>query len=105
ALLSSLTNRDQEIRGGFGFNYGRFTGQITQGWRTFKDHESLTLAPGANGGNNAGPILGQPVTATTITRNDSADGHTPFTNAYVTGQFTNRVRVVGNYVRFAATSN
>ncbi|MGZ7078857.1 MAG: hypothetical protein ACXVJT_05525 [Thermoanaerobaculia bacterium] len=105
ALLSNLTNRDEEIRGGFGFTYSRFSGQITQGWRTFKDHETLTLAPGANAGNNAGPVLGQPVTATTLTRDDRADGHTPFTNAYVTGQFTNRVRVIGNYVRFAANSN
>src|SRR4029077_5380102 len=32
-------------------------------------------------------------------------GNTPFTNAYVTGQFTSRVRVIGNYVRFAADSN
>ncbi|HEX7421041.1 MAG TPA: hypothetical protein VF505_14220 [Thermoanaerobaculia bacterium] len=105
ALLSSLTNRDQEIRGGAGFAYSRFTGQITQGWRTFRDHESLTLAPGANAGNNLDPVLGSPVNATTITRNDTADGHTPFTNAYVTGQFTNRVRVIGNYVRFAANAN
>ncbi|MGZ8853549.1 MAG: hypothetical protein ACXW2X_09135 [Thermoanaerobaculia bacterium] len=105
ALLSSLSNRDQEIRGGFGFTYSRFSGQLTQGWRTFRDHETLTLAPGANAGNNIDPILGRPVSATTITRNDRADGHTPFTNLYVTGQVTSRVRVIGNYARFAANSN
>ncbi len=105
ALGSSLTNRDQEIRGGAAFEFAMFTGQVTQGWRTFKDHETLTLLPGANAGNNSDPILGQPINATAITRDDRADGHTPFTNAYVTGQFTNRLRVIGNFVRFAANSN
>ena len=105
ALLSNLTNRDQEVRAGFGFNYKIFSGQLTQGWRSFRDHETLTLAPGANAGNNSDPILGRQITATTITRDDQANGHTPFTNAYVTGQFTSRVRVIGNYVRFAANSD
>ncbi len=105
ALASNLTNRDQEIRGGLGFETSMFTGQVTQGWRTFRDHETLTLLPGANAGNNSDPVLGHPINATTITRDDRADGHTPFTNAYVTGQFTNRVRVIGNFVRFAANSN
>jgi hypothetical protein len=105
ALLSNLNNRDQEIRGGFGFSYKNFTGQLTQGWRSFRDHETLTLAPGANAGNNSDPILGRQISAEAITRDDRASGHTPFTNAYVTGQFTSRVRVIGDYVRFAADSH
>lgn len=105
ALASRLSNRDQEIRGGFGFETGMFAGQVTQGWRTFSDHETLTLLPGANAGNNPGPVLGQPIAATTITRDARNSGHTPFTNAYVTGQLTNRLRVIGNFVRFAASSD
>ena len=105
ALLSNLSNRDQEIRGGFGFTFKNFTGQLTQGWRSFRDHETLTLAPGANAGNNSDPILGRQISADAITRDDHASGHTPFTNAYVTGQFTSRVRVIGSYVRFAADSH
>jgi hypothetical protein len=105
ALLSNLSNRDAEIRAGFGFTYKNFTGQVTQGWRSFRDHETLTLAPGANAGNNSDPILGRQLSATAITRDDSASGHTPFTNLYATGQFTSRVRVVANYVRFAADSH
>jgi len=104
-LRSNLANRDSEVRAGFGFNYANFFGQVTQGWRTFRDHETLTLAPGANAGNNSTPILGQPISATNITREDEANGHTPFTNAYITGQFTNRVRLIVNYVRFAAKSD
>src|SRR5581483_255862 len=65
---------------------------------------TLTLAPGAGNGNNPGPILGTPITATSITRSDRADGHTPFTNVYATGQFT-RLRLIGNYVRSSADAN
>jgi len=103
-LDSNLSNRDQEVRAGFGFNYGSFYGQLTQGWRNFRDHETLTLAPGAGAGNNLAPILGTPITASSLTRTSRADGHTPFTNAYVTGQFS-RVRLIGNYVRSASNLN
>jgi hypothetical protein len=105
ALRSHLSNRDEEIRAGFGFSYKNFTGQLTQGWRSFRDHETLTLAPGANAGNNSDPILGRQLSAGAITRDDNSSGHTPFTNIYAIGQFTGRVRVIGNYVRFAADSH
>ena len=105
ALLSNLSNRDAEIRAGFGFTCKMLTGQVTQGWRSFRDHETLTLAPGANSGNNSDPILGRQISANTITRDDSASGHTPFTNLYATAQLTGRARVIGNYVRFAADSH
>ncbi len=68
ALLSNLTNRDQEVRAGFGFNWASFSGQVTQGWRTFRDHETLVLAPGANAGNNLDPVLGRQIVATSISR-------------------------------------
>jgi hypothetical protein len=105
ALRSNLSNRDQELRAGFGFSYKNFTGQLTQGWRTFRDHETLTLAPGATAGNNSDPILGRQISAGAITRDDQASGHTPFTNAFVTAQVTGRARIIGNYVRFAADSH
>ena len=104
-LDSNLQNRDAELRGGFGFNYSIFSGQLTQGWRTFRDHETLTLAPGANASNNSDPILGQPISASGITRDDQASGHTPFTNAYVIAQATSRLKLIGSYVRFAAKSD
>src|SRR5581483_774299 len=69
-LNRSLSNREQEVRAGFAFNAGNFSGSLTQGWRNFKEHETLTLAPGAGNGNNPGPILGTPITATSITRSD-----------------------------------
>lgn len=105
ALRSSVGNRDTEIRAGFGFSYKNFNGQLTQGWRSFRDHETLTLSTGANAGNNSDPILGRQLSADSITRDDNVSGRTPFTNLYATGQFTGRLRVIGNYVRFAADAH
>jgi hypothetical protein len=104
-LLQDLNERDREIRAGASFRFASVYGQLTQGWRNFRGNESLTLAPGAGNGNNIDPVLGQPVTATTLTRNDTTHVRTPFTNFYVTGDILKRVRLIGNYVRFAAESN
>lgn len=104
-LLQNLRERDREIRAGASFHFASVYGQITQGWRTFRGTDSLTLASGAGDGNNPGTVLGQPVTASTLTRTDTSHGNTPFTNFYVTGQVMKRVRLIGNYVRFAADSD
>jgi hypothetical protein len=104
-LLQSLHDTDREMRIGTGFDIGPVQGQVTQGWRHFRGSESLTLAPGATNGNNPGAVLGQPITISTLTTNTESKVDTPFTNLYVTGLATSRVRLVGNYVRFAADSN
>ncbi|HUJ12164.1 MAG TPA: hypothetical protein VL284_00110 [Thermoanaerobaculia bacterium] len=104
-LNSSLANRDAEIRAGASFNFSKFSGQLTEGWQTFRDHETLNLAPGAGTGNSSGTILGTPISASGISRDDHASGHTPYTNAYVTSQITNRVRLIGDYVRLSANSD
>jgi hypothetical protein len=101
-LLSDLRDTDRELRGGLSFTTGRVYGVVTQGWRHFSTRETLTLAPGADNGNNSDPVLGRPITASGITRSDDFGGTTPFTNLYVTGQVTNRIKVVGNYVHASA---
>lgn len=101
-LLSSLKDKERELRAGVSFNTGRVYGVVTQGWRHFSSDESLTLAPGAGAGNNAGPVLGRPITAGGITRDSHMDGDTPFTSAFVTGEITKRFRLIGNYARFSA---
>src|SRR5437764_13988320 len=103
-LLSSLKDRDRELRVGAAFNTGRVYGLVTQGWRHFSSDESLTLAPGAGAGNNSAPVLGRPITAVGITRDSHMDGDTPFTNVYVTGEVTKRLRLIGNYARLSAES-
>lgn len=104
-LLQDLHERDREIRAGASFHFASVYGQLTEGWRNFRGNESLTLAPGAGAGNNAAPVLDQPVSAGTITRNDTTHVKTPFTNFYITGDVMKRVRLIGNYVRFSAESN
>jgi len=104
-LLQDLHERDREIRAGATFHFASVYGQLTQGWRSFRGTESLTLASGAGGGNNPGTVLDQPVNADTLTRTDTSHVDTPFTNFFVTGQVLTRVRLIGNYVRFAADSD
>lgn len=103
-LSQSLRENEREFRIGAGFHFGLLRGSVTQGWRRTRGRESLTLAPSSGDGNNPDPLLGRPVIAGDIRREDHTRVSTPFTNLYVTGQVTQRVRLVGNYVRFAADS-
>lgn len=104
-LSQDLRDTDRELRVGAGFEFGPVQGQFTQGWRSFSGDESLTLAPGANNGNNSNPVLGTPITAGALTRDQHTEVDTPFTTLYVTGQATSRIRLIGNFARFAAESD
>lgn len=101
-LRSDLDETDNELRIGTGFNFGPVYGRLTQGWRDFSGDERLSLAPGAGGGNSPGSILDQPQTLDSFSRDSSTDVSTPFTNVFVTGAIANRVRLTGDYTRFAA---
>src|SRR5207302_3785793 len=90
-LLQDLHERDREIRAGASFHFASVYGQLTQGWRNFRGTDTLTLAPGAGAGNDPGTVLGQPVTAGTLTRNDTTHAKTPFTSLFVTGQASPRI--------------
>jgi hypothetical protein len=104
-LSQDLRDTDREFRAGAGFELGRVQGQVTQGWRSFHGRESLTLAPGANNGNNNTPVLGQPVQVSALTRDERTDVATPFTTLYITAQATSRIRLIGDFARFAAGSD
>lgn len=101
-LDSDLDETEHEIRGGIVFHTGRFSGLVTQGWRTLEADESLTLFEGAGAGNNPGSVLGRPVNATGITRESNFDVSTPFTNAYVTADVLPKLRLIADFSRFAA---
>jgi hypothetical protein len=104
-LAQDLDESDREFRVGTGFDFGFMQGQITQGWRSFSSDESLTLAPGANNGNNGGAVLGRPISVTGITSEEQTDIDTPFTSFYVTAQPIARLRLIGDYSRFAGESD
>ncbi|HEV7425135.1 MAG TPA: hypothetical protein VGQ46_02120 [Thermoanaerobaculia bacterium] len=103
-LSQSLRETEHEFRLGAGFHLGLLRGSITQGWRSVRGNESLSLLSSSGDGNNPDPLLGRPVVATGIRRDDRTRVSTPFTNFYVTGQSAKRLRLTGNYVRFAADS-
>jgi hypothetical protein len=104
-LSQDLSDTDRELRVGAGFEFGSVTGQFTQGWRRFRGRESLTLAPGASNGNNSNPVIGQPINVSELTREERTDVDTPFTTFSITGQAMSRLRLIGNFARFAADSD
>lgn len=104
-LLQDLDDTSREIRAGASFSFGNFSGQVTQGWRSFRGRESLELAPGgSNPGNSPDPVLGRPVFLDTLTRRERTDVDTPFTSVYLTGT-ASQVRLTATYSRFAAESD
>jgi hypothetical protein len=103
-LSQDLTDRERELRVGTGFNFGSLSGSVTQGWRRARSTEQLSLSPAEGGGNSADPLLGHPVFAGVVNREDSTRVDTPFTNLFVTGLAGPRLRITGDYVRFVADS-
>jgi len=102
-LLSDLNDTDRETRVGTAFELGIFSGQLTHGWRHFHGTEELTLAPGANGGNNPGNVLDRPITAATLARVDRTRIDSPFTSFNISGQ-ASKLRLTGSYSRFESDS-
>lgn len=98
-LASDLEDTEQEARIGVAFRTENISGRIVQGWRQFKETERLTLAPGEGAGNNAGPVLGTPVSITDFERDSRVKTNVPVTTAFLTGRFAGRVRIAAGYLR------
>ncbi len=96
-LQQDLKERDTEYRVGVAFDAGPVSGQVVQGWRSFKSDENLKLLAGS--GNESGTILGVPVSLDSLTRRSKADFDTPVTSAVVSGKLGSAVRLTGTYVR------
>jgi hypothetical protein len=104
-LASDLDDIDQEVRAGVAFDAGPITGRFVEGWRQFRETESLTLASGEKNGNNIGPVLGVPVTLSDLNRKTSTKTNTPSTSAVVTGRLGSRVKLIGSYQRASAEAD
>ena len=96
-LSQSLKEKDTEYRVGVAFDAGPVSGQVVQGWRSFRGDETLRLVSGD--GNNPGTILGVPISAGALDRSSRTDVDTPVTTAVVTGRLGPAVRLTGTYVR------
>jgi hypothetical protein len=104
-LTSDLDDIDQEVRAGVAFDVGPVTGRFVQGWRQFRDHEKLFLAPGEKNGNNSGTVLGVPVNLNGFDRTTSTKTNTPSTSALITGRLGPRVKIIGSYQRASAEAD
>jgi len=101
-LAEDLREHEQEVRAGTAFNFGRFHGSVSHGWRRLSSVDAFSLI--APQGNNGTPILGRTPTGSAIDRNDRIKVTTPFTNVFANGQVTQRLRLRGTYVHYAADS-
>jgi len=98
-LAQNLRSHDEEFRLGAAFNAGIVSGEVIQGWRKYHETENDTLVPFGNAGNNSTPVLGQPVTASTLTRSSTTDVNVPVTSAFVRGFALPNLQITGFYVR------
>ena len=98
-LNQNINSKDEEFRVGLGFDFGMVQGAIVQGWRKYRSADTVSLAPGAGGGNVSVPVLGQDEHADGIVRTTSNSTDTPVTSIWVTAKPISRLRLVGSYVR------
>jgi hypothetical protein len=92
--------KDEEYRIGVGFDFGNIAqGAAIYGYRKFRQSDSVTLAPGANGGNVGFPILGQDVQADGISRTTEDKVNTSATSIWISSRPFSRLKLVGSYVR------
>lgn len=104
-VTQDIDDSEQEMRAGVSFNYARFWGNVTQGWRSFNGEETLTLVPGTGAGNNAGTILGTPITASGISLAGKNDVDTPFTNIFLSGRPIERLTLTATYLQSSAETD
>jgi hypothetical protein len=104
-LDSDLDDTEQEIRIGTGFRLGPVAGEFSQGWRQYKGSERLSLAAGGNDGNNAGTVLGVPVSLQEFSRETTGKVNTPVTQAFAAAELTPGLRLSGSYSRAKSGSD
>lgn len=103
-LASDLDEAVDEYRLGLAFDVAGVRGGVIQGWRDSNTVETLSLLPGAGGGNSGRPVLDRDIAASAIERTVSTSARTPFTTAWVQGRLTDRLRLVGTFARTDAES-
>lgn len=96
---------DDEYRIGLGFNTKLVQGAVIQGWRRYRYRNTVSLAPGAGGGNVTFPILGRPVTADGIERTTDSKTNTPVTNVWIAAHPLSRLTLTGSYIRADASAD
>jgi hypothetical protein len=104
-LAQDLRSHDQEFRVGAAFNAGFISGEVVQGWRKFHETENLSLSPAPGSGDNSVPVLGLPVSATSLKSTTTTDINVPVTSAFVRAFATDALQISGFYVRANTTGD
>ncbi len=104
-LTQNLDDDEEEIYGGASFDAGPVSGLVTQGWRKLHEVETQGLVPGAGAGNGTGTVLGVPISLQDFNRTTKNDANTPVTNAAVAARLGERLKLIGSYVRAAASAD
>jgi len=98
-LNEQIQSIDQLYRVGLGFNYAGIQAGFTQGWRMYDWKDVAALVPGAGGGNNTAPVIGQTLTADSATSTQNNKINTPVTNAWISGTLFSRIKLIGTYIK------
>ena len=104
-LDSNLAETTTEARAGVGLHFNGFQATVVEAWRSFHETDAYSLAPGAGGGNNPGPVLGQDQTLDSFKRNDRSDGSYAVTTGSFAGTVSERLRFTGSFVKSDTQSN
>jgi hypothetical protein len=104
-LGQDLKVHDQEFRVGAGFRAGPVSGEFIQGWRRYRETETLSLLPGAGAGNNSGTVLDKDLNLSSYSRSSVTDINTPTTSLFVRGFATESIQVIGYYVKANASGD
>jgi hypothetical protein len=104
-LNSDLEQTEKEYYAGAAFTVGTFNGMVTQGWRSYEEHDRRSLVAGAGDGNNPGAVLGLPISADSINSASRTKTHTPVTNVYISGLIIPEIRVKAAYAHSDADGN
>jgi hypothetical protein len=96
---------DDEYRIGLGFNTKWVQGAVMQGYRRYRYTDTVSLVPGAGGGNVDFPILGHDVTADSIERTTQGKANTPVTNVWIKANPFSPLTLTGSYIRADANAS
>ena len=99
AIVSERDDQETEFAVGVVFDLGKFSGEFMQGWRNLDTEEDVSLATGAESGNNIREVLGREIELDQLERSYESNADMPTTTFHVKGELHERIHVLGSYIR------
>ncbi len=79
--------------------------EFLQGWRRYRETETLSLLDGAGAGNGPGTVLDKNLNLSSYSRSSVTDINTPTTSVFVRGFATDSIQLIGTYVKSSASGD